>query len=98
MASKALTYRLRPKARADMESIWRYTAQHWSVEQANSYTALFLAAFADLSSGRREGRPIDIRPDYRKLRCGSHIIYYRRNDMVDIVRILHQRMDVEHNL
>jgi toxin ParE1/3/4 len=49
----------------------------------------------------RIGRVCDeIRPGYRKLAAGSHILYYpvRPDGVIDIVRVLHQRMDVDRHL
>jgi len=42
----------------------------------------------------------DIRSGYRKLNAGRHLIFYRQTptDRVEIVRVLHGRMDVETRL
>ena len=48
----------------------------------------------------RRGRPCDdIRPGYLKFAVGTHMLFYRRvqND-IDLVRILHQRMDFDQHL
>jgi toxin ParE1/3/4 len=49
---------------------------------------------------RRIGRAIDeIRAGYFKLSVGSHFLCYRVTDLgIDIVRILHQRMDIPERL
>ena len=50
-----------------------------------------------LADGRRKGRNADnIRPGYRKLSVGSHVLFFRvtGGGEIDVVRILHQRMDV----
>lgn len=47
------------------------------------------------------GRACDeVRPGYRKLAVGSHMLYYRivDGDAINVVRILHQRMDVDRHL
>ena len=47
------------------------------------------------------GRACDeVRPGYRKHAVGSHTLYYRiaSADVIDVVRILHQRMDVDRHL
>ncbi len=47
------------------------------------------------------GRACDeLRPGYRKHAVGSHTLYYRivSGDVIDVVRILHQRMDVDRHL
>ena len=47
------------------------------------------------------GRACDeVRPGYRKHAVGSHTLYDRMAsaDVIDVVRILHQRMDVDRHL
>lgn len=92
-------YRLSPLAEADLEEIWRYTFERWSAEQADRYVLDLIAAFEDLATGRKTGRPVDIRAGYLKQVAGSHVIYFRRVDAcVDVIRILHGRMDVNRRL
>jgi len=91
--------RLYPLAQTDLEDIWSYTASRWSVEQAASYHASIVVAFDDLATGRRHGRPSDIRAGYFRFAIGSHLIFYRRAEAgIDVVRILHQRMDASQHL
>ena len=41
----------------------------------------------------------DVRPGYRRLNVEQHRIYYREvSDRIDIVRMLHARMDVDRHL
>jgi toxin ParE1/3/4 len=41
----------------------------------------------------------DIRPGYRRYGIGSHTVYYvDRPDTIDVIRILHQRMDPSRRL
>lgn len=94
------TVRLSPLAEGDLEDIWLYTFQHWSAAQADKYHNAIVAVFADLERGKK-GRPSDIRDGYFKLPAGSHIIYYRDDPAartVDVIRILHQRMDAQRHL
>ncbi|MBV8614649.1 MAG: type II toxin-antitoxin system RelE/ParE family toxin [Acetobacteraceae bacterium] len=55
-----------------------------------------------LADGSRQGRPIDaIRPGYRKLAVASHLLLFYRvtvAGVIDVVRILHQRMDAAAHL
>lgn len=93
------SYRLSPLAQADLEGIWLYTFERWSLEQADSYHRDLVAAFEALAAGTRRGRAVDIRPGYLKYLCGAHVIYFRDNaDWLDVIRILHQRQDVERHL
>ena len=92
-------YRLSRLAVADLERIWSWTARYWSTEQAESYHAGLVAAFEGLGRGRKQGRVVDIRDGYRKYAVGSHLIFYRPSPAgIDVIRILHQRMDVERHL
>ena len=72
------SYRLTPLAEVDLENIWRYTFETWSVEQADSYLTDLVAAFEQLAWGEKRGQIVDVRPGYFKHMCGSHIIYFRR--------------------
>ncbi|MGH7065689.1 MAG: type II toxin-antitoxin system RelE/ParE family toxin [Stellaceae bacterium] len=94
-------YVLSPAARADLAEIWGYTAGRWGNLQAERYVLAIGNACESLADGRRKGRPIDnVRPGYFKIAVGSHFLFYRVADTgeIDIVRILHQRMDVESRL
>lgn len=99
MPARGKTYRLTPRAEADLEEIWLYTFKHWSAEQADSYLAAIITAFSQLATGKASGRPVDIRDGYFKYPAGSHFIFYRlaATGLV-VIRILHQRMDVERHL
>lgn len=89
-------YILSPAAQADIDRIWDYTADNWSIEQADRYTEQLKRACASISIDGREGRKIsEVRSGYRKLSAGSHFIIFRLvENTVDVVRILHQRMDI----
>ena len=95
------TFHLSPAARADLAKIWRYTAQRWDEDQAERYTGEVVKACHDLVTERRQGRSIhDVRKGYFKLAVGSHFLTYRQtpDGTLDIVRILHQRMDIPDRL
>ena len=95
----AKPYRLTPQAEADLENIWLYTLDRWSIAQADSYHRDLVAAFAALASGQRRGRTAHVRPGYLKHPCGAHVIYFRdHGDRLEIIRILHGAQDVERNL
>jgi toxin ParE1/3/4 len=101
MSGSARAYRLAPQAERDLEEIWLYTFENWSAEQADRYHNQIMAAVEGLAGGSKQGRAIDdIRPGYRKLAVASHFLFYRIADagMIDIIRILHQRMDAASRL
>jgi toxin ParE1/3/4 len=93
-------YVLSPLAKADLDDIWNYSVAHWSVEQAESYMRQLHRAAEIIATTPARGKACDeLRPGYRKYPVGSHILFYRLTDAgVDIVRILHQRMDFDLHL
>lgn len=94
-------YVLSPAARADLEDIWDYTSDRWDLDQAEAYVRGLQRAIERAAEDPRVGRSCDeVRPGYRKLAAGSHTLYYRLTDdgTVDIVRILHQRMDADRHV
>ena len=93
-------FTLRPKAVSDLEGIWEYSAENWSQAQAERYIRTLNQTFFKLAESPDLGRRCDdIRPGYWKYGIGRHVIFYRSVDAgVDVVRILHQRMDTEGRL
>ena len=94
-------YVLTPRARRDLSDIWDYSAEQWGAAQADRYIRLIAAACDALATGRTKGRSAEsIRLGYFRQTVGSHVLFYRarKRGGVEIVRILHQRMDVERNL
>ncbi len=97
MASFYLTH----TAKADLKDIGRYTKKQWSVVQRDRYLTMLDDCFQDLAAKPLKGRDCsDIRVGYRKYSAGSHVIFYRQvaNDTIEVVRILHSRMDVDRRL
>jgi len=91
-------FHLTQKAYEDLKSIAIYTQENWGRSQRILYMKMFDDAFHELSNNPEYGVKIDdIRKGYYKYRIGSHLIFYRiifERD-IEIVRILHQRMDFE---
>ena len=94
-------YVLSPAARADLEQIWDYSSERWDDDQAEEYLREVQRAIERVVANPRIGRACDeVRPGYRKHAVGSHTLYYRiaSDDVIDVVRILHQRMDTDRHL
>ena len=92
-------YRLSPLAVSDLEDIWLYTFRQWSLEQAETYHRSIMAAIEGLISGDRVAQQTDVREGYWKYKVGMHMIYFRLSDSyLDVIRVLHLRMDVETKL
>ena len=90
-------YRLTPCAERDVEEIWRYTARQWSADQAEEYVGDLFDMMEDLAHERAQGRSGEtIRPGYWRRNVGAHVIFYKKADYgIAVVRVLHQRMDIE---
>jgi toxin ParE1/3/4 len=94
-------YLLSPAAQADLEQIWDFTHNRWGVDQAEEYLRELQRAIDRAAANPRIGRACDeIRPGYRKFAAGSHTLFYRvtAEGVIDVVRVLHQRMDVDRHL
>ena len=90
-------YRISKKSIADLDSIWKYTVQTWSEEQAVKYYNAIRDAILALSNHPEyHGRSFeDIRPGLMGYHVGHHIVFYnkRKDGSVWVARILHEKMD-----
>ncbi|MGG1948880.1 type II toxin-antitoxin system RelE/ParE family toxin [Trinickia sp. NRRL B-1857] len=99
MVARGLQLRLTPLAESDLEDIWRYTFEHWSIDQADRYHRDLVATMAALAQGDKTGRVCTVRDGYLQYAVGSHIVFYRETETTrDVSRVLHQRMDVDRHL
>jgi len=91
---------LSPRAKLDLSEIWDYTLSQWGADQAEKYVRELWSAMENAASDPTKSVDIrDVRRDYRKSRAGSHVIFFKfTDDGIDVVRILHQRMDFERYL
>ena len=88
-----------PAAEADLGEIWDYSADRWGPDQADDYIDAIRDACDALARGTKHGRPAEVLPDFQKCLCGSHVIYFLDYpDHLDVIRVLHQRQDVERHL
>lgn len=87
-------------AQADLASIADHTEQRWGRAQRVRYLAEFKDVFATIRKSPAAGMPRDdIRQGLRSMPCGQHVLFYRAAiDSIEIVRVLHQRMDVHRHL
>ncbi|HEY8098127.1 MAG TPA: type II toxin-antitoxin system RelE/ParE family toxin [Methylobacter sp.] len=94
------SFRLTKQAKDDLKSIARYTQEIWGRDQRNKYLGILDNCFHLLADEPDLGVACDeIRKNYRKFCIERHIIFYRKiAEDIDVVRILHCRMDVEKQL
>jgi toxin ParE1/3/4 len=90
------SYKLRPRARADLEEIWDYSSTTWSIERAGSHISSIRDVIDKLAANPLSGQSAEhIAAGYRKQVCGSHVVFYvARTGFIDVVRILHGRTDL----
>jgi toxin ParE1/3/4 len=93
-------YILSPRAQSDLDGIWNYTETNWDRRQAEIYTRDIRQMIEAVVVNPRRGRPIDeIRKGYFKCPVSSHLIVYRIvGSDIDVIRILHKRMDIGRHL
>ncbi len=92
---KRLVFRTR--ASADLRGIARSTKARWGEDQAARYVSAIRTSIKSLASFDRRFAETEIgHRGLRKLNSGHHIIFYLPTDeSIEIVRILHERMDAE---
>ena len=85
-----------PDATTDLDSIWDYTADKWGTDQANRYVEDIRIVVEKLGTDVSTSHSAaDVRKGYRKTFVGRHVIFFREGaDIVEVVRVLHQQMDV----
>lgn len=97
-----MNYKISIKASDDIESIWLYTFENWSKEQADRYINLIFDEIEYLSENVDSGKDLSyVRKNYRCSKVKSHLIFYRKTEKqheIEIIRVLHQRMDIESKL
>jgi toxin ParE1/3/4 len=94
-------YLISEKAISDLEKIWLYTLNKWSRKQADRYHKLVVEEIDFIVKNYEICRRIDfIRPGYRVSKVKSHLIFFKKTDdnIIEIIRILHQSMDIKDQL
>ena len=93
----ALDIVYRPEAIVDIHNIAAYTIERWGRQQAQNYMATLrkdiesLTEFA-LRYPIHEASALNL----RRMNSGHHLLFYLVTDQtVEIIRILHERMDLD---
>lgn len=97
-----MNYKISNEAKSDIEKIWLYTLENWSFEQAERYFDLTMDEIEYIAENPNSGENFsNLRKGYLRTQIKSHFIFYKINlkqNEVEIIRILHQRMDIENRL
>lgn len=91
-------FNLTNKAVEDLSAIWDYTFEVWSETQADKYYFIILDTCKQLADEIITGRNYrEVAEDILGYKVGRHIIFYRKTlpDDIEIVRILHSKMDLK---
>lgn len=90
------------KAVEDLDSVWDYTADRWSEEQAEKYYRMLISACRKVADN-----PLLVGRKYEEVaeglwgfKTGRHLIFYRiiEEKKVEIVRILHECMELKNKI
>jgi len=82
-------------AKEDLDSIWDYTAETWSLDQADTYVDQIQRLIAEAAID-----PVQLKPwpfkasETSRLRANHHYVFVRQigGELV-VIRILHEKMD-----
>lgn len=95
-------YKLSVEAVKDLENIWVYTFETWSIEQADRYINQIFEEIKYISIKPKDGIDFSyVRNDYLRTKVKFHYIFYKVNKVsrgIEIIRILHQRMHIENEM
>lgn len=91
-----VSVRLRRAAENDLFHIGVESREHWGNAQMQQTLRGLAEAIGMLAATPHLGHMCDfIKPGYRRLKVGAHVIYYRLdpNGDVEVARVLHGKMD-----
>ncbi len=95
-----MKFRLAKQAQADLNEIWDHSFATWGEKRADLYVDAIFARFEWLTKNRLLWRQReDIRAGLFSYPEHSHLIVFREvNGDIEIVRVLHARMDSKRHL
>ena len=94
-------FELTNNAVKDLSDIWNYTFEAWSESQADNFFKLLLNACSWIAKKPEIGKVYEeIYPELKGKKSSKHIIFYRlkKDQSIEIARILHERMDLKNKL
>jgi len=92
-------FQLTNKAVEDLTSIWLYTREVWSEQQADNYYNDLVTSCENIcqTTCNTDREYSEIQQGLKCRHCNKHLIFYKysSDQLVTIIRILHERMDIE---
>ncbi|MEM9546738.1 MAG: type II toxin-antitoxin system RelE/ParE family toxin [Bacteroidota bacterium] len=89
-------YQFTNKAVEDLSNVWNFTFDTWSKTQADKYYSDLVDKCVEMAGKPFLGRNYsNITETVKGVKINRHIIFYRtiNDDLIQIERILHERMD-----
>ena len=89
------------KSKDDLKEIWEYSYDTWSEKQADKYYEDLIERCQKLVLDYEYGKDYSsLIGNLKGVRINKHIIFYRilESDMIEIERILHEKMDIKKHL
>ncbi|TIH13389.1 type II toxin-antitoxin system RelE/ParE family toxin [Marinifilum sp. JC120] len=95
-----LKIRLSRSARQDLKEIWLYSATHWGEDKADSYMLEMDVKIKSLAASPGLGKKrFEIKQGYFSAQINRHLVFYfLTKNHLNILRILHEKMDVKLHL
>lgn len=91
----------RQEAIDDLSNIWVYTLQKWSENQADKYYRSIKFACKEIGENPDIGTEYSgVSSNLLGFKTAKHIIFYQiiSDDEIEVIRILHERMDLKNRL
>jgi toxin ParE1/3/4 len=95
------TFIISEKALEDINYIWIYTAENWSVAQADRYYNLIMDEIEYIAENFELAQDFGkIRKSYKYSKVKSHVIFFKKlkTHEMEVVRVLHEKMNIENRL
>lgn len=88
------------EALSDLEEIWLYTYETWSLEQADRYYELIIKEIEFITKKPKSGKNLSsLREGYYSIKVKSHFIFYRFSlTELELIRVLHESIDIPNHL
>ncbi|RZF26518.1 type II toxin-antitoxin system RelE/ParE family toxin [Paraburkholderia sp. UYCP14C] len=90
---KALVFS--PAAEDGLDNIWGYSVEDWGQRQAERYIRMIQDTVIGLTDSTQPSQSAQhVRSGYRKVLVGTHVLFFKEDEhLIDVIRILHLRMD-----
>lgn len=97
-----MNFKLSNEAEVNVEKIWSYTFETWSIEQADRSINLIFDEIDNICKNPKSGIDFSfLREGYCRSKMKSHFIFYKIykiDNKIEIIRIFYERMDIENRL